>query len=323
MARDAVELTRAARDAGLDLVMAGQHFLSAPYQMLQPLPLLARVAAEAGGMRIGTGVLLLTLLNPVQVAEDALTMDALTDGRFVLGLGLGYRAAEDRAFGVSERRVRVFERKLAVVRRLLAGEEVTAAAPGYALAGDALVQRPAGAAPPPLWLAANGDRAVGRAARLGDTWFLNPHARPQELARQLDLFHAERAAAGLPPPAELPLLREMYVGTSDEAAWTEARPYLEEKYRTYVGWGQGDVMPAGDALDSPWDQLAGRFIVGGPERCARELQAIVDLLGVDTLVLRMGWPGMPMPLVRAALERAAGEVLPRLRPREEAQPAPG
>ena len=103
--RQCCEQTAFARDAGFDLVMAGQHFVSDPYAMLQSVPLLARVAAEAGEMRVGAGIVLLTLLNPVEVAENAATLDAITDGRYVLGVGYGYRQVENDAFALPERRM--------------------------------------------------------------------------------------------------------------------------------------------------------------------------------------------------------------------------
>src|SRR5512144_1392297 len=107
-----LEQVELARALGFASVWAPQHFLSHPFQMFQTVPLLARVAAAAEGMTIGTGVLLLTLLNPVECAENAATLDAITGGQFVLGVGLGYRAVENAAFGVTSERARVFERKL-------------------------------------------------------------------------------------------------------------------------------------------------------------------------------------------------------------------
>ena len=160
IARDCCEQTRLARELGFDDVSAGQHFLTQPYQMLQLVPLLARVAAEAGEMRVCSGILLLTLLNPVEVAENAATLDAITDGRFVLGLGLGYRQEENDAFGLPERRLRIFEQKLDVVRRLLEGEPVTAEGHGFRLLERWLALRPTQSPRPPIWLAANNDTAV-------------------------------------------------------------------------------------------------------------------------------------------------------------------
>ena len=138
------------------------------------------------------------------------------------------------------------------------------------------VQRPR----PPIWLAANADSAVKRAARVADTWSVNPHANLGELVRQLELFRATRAEAGLPPAAELPVMKEIYVGDDDETAEREARPHLQAKYRAYVQWGQSEVMSQ-DSLDQDWEELkaGGRFILGGPDACVAALQEHIDEIG--------------------------------------------
>ena len=87
--REHLEQVAVARDLGFSSVWAGQHFLSDPFQMFQTVPFLARMAAEAGEMTIGPGIMLLTLLNPVEVAENAATLSAISEGRYVLGVGLG------------------------------------------------------------------------------------------------------------------------------------------------------------------------------------------------------------------------------------------
>src|SRR5262245_21025006 len=106
-----LEQVRFARDCGFAAIFCGQHFLTEPFQMFQPVPLLAHVAAEAGEMRVGAGILLAALLNPVEVAENVATLDAITDGRFVLGVGLGYRSEENEAFALAERRGDVYAAK--------------------------------------------------------------------------------------------------------------------------------------------------------------------------------------------------------------------
>jgi alkanesulfonate monooxygenase SsuD/methylene tetrahydromethanopterin reductase-like flavin-dependent oxidoreductase (luciferase family) len=295
-----LEQVRLVRDAGFHSIFAGQHFLPAPYQMLQPVPLLARLAAEAGDLRVGAGILLLPLLNPVEVAEEAATLDVVTGGRFVLGVGLGYRDEENAAFGVHAERVRVFREKLDVVRRLLEGEEVTASGHGYRLEGARLAPRP------PIWMAATGDAAVRRAARLAATWFVNPHASVAEVERQLGLFRAERGS----DPDELPMLREACIAPDEEEALAVARPYLAPKYEAYVEWGQSDVLPPTDTLRRDWDELrAGRFIVGAPETAAEQIRALAEL-GVTELVLRVQWPGMPQRDALRTLELLATDVLP-------------
>jgi alkanesulfonate monooxygenase SsuD/methylene tetrahydromethanopterin reductase-like flavin-dependent oxidoreductase (luciferase family) len=307
-----LEQVAVAREMGFSSVWAGQHFLSNPFQMFQTVPFLARMAAEAGDMTIGPGIMLLTLLNPVEVAENAATLSAISGGRYVLGVGLGYRAVENAAFGVGGARGELFETKLDVVRRLLAGEAVTAVGTGFALDGARLGLLPD--PPPPVWIAANSDRAVRRAARLGDAWLINPHTALGELERQVALYRDERAAAGLPPAAEMPIIKEVCVAETDAAALAAARPYLQGKYEAYVDWGQSEVMPAGDTLRREWQELTGggRFILGSPATCAAQLREHADRLGTDHVICRVQWPGMPQTDVLRTLRLLAGEVQPRL-----------
>jgi alkanesulfonate monooxygenase SsuD/methylene tetrahydromethanopterin reductase-like flavin-dependent oxidoreductase (luciferase family) len=301
-----VEQVRFVRDAGFHSVVAGHHYLSAPYQMLQPVALLARLAADSGDLRLVAGILLLPLLNPVDVAEQAATLDVLTDGRFVLGVGLGYREEENAAFELPPDRVRVFREKLDVVRRLLEGQEVTAGGHGYRLEGARLALRPLQRPRPPIWMAANNDAAVRRAARLADTWYVNPHTTVAEVRRQLELFRAERGSE----PEELPLMREACVAPTDEEALATARPYLAPKYAAYVDWGQSDVLPPSDTLRREWEDLrSGRFLVGSPETVAAQVGELREL-GVTELVLRVQWPGMPQQDALRTLELIAADVLP-------------
>lgn len=310
--RDHLEQVAIARDAGFSTVLAGQHFLSEPYQMLQSVPFLARVAADAGHMRIGPGILLLALLNPVEVAENLATLAALAPGGIVAGVGLGYRASENAAFGVPRARTSAFESKLHVVRSLLAGEAVTAEGPGYRLTDARVLHAPA--QPPPLWIAANSDAAVRRAARLGDAWLVNPHTRLDELERQVGLYHETRAAAELPRVTGLPIIKEVCVAADDERAVERARPYLAAKYEAYVGWGQSDVLPPTDTLKREWAQLTagGRFIIGSPDTCRRLLQEHARRLGTDEVLCRISWPGMPQGEALDSLRRLTEEVLPGL-----------
>jgi alkanesulfonate monooxygenase SsuD/methylene tetrahydromethanopterin reductase-like flavin-dependent oxidoreductase (luciferase family) len=305
-----VEQVALARELGFGSVMAGQHFLSDPYQMAQPIPLLARMAAEADGMTIGPGVLLLPLLNPLQVAEELATLDAITGGHAVLGVGIGYRDVELAGFGVAEKPARVFEAKLDVIRALLAGQEVTASGPGYELDAARLTLLPS--RPVPVWVAANRDAAVRRAARLGDAWFMNPHTTLDELERQHGVFGAARAEAGLQMPEEVPALREVCVAETDEEAMLIAGRYLQSKYASYVAWGQSDVMPDGDTLRRAWEELTagGRFIIGSPETCGRLLREHAERAGITHLVCRLQWPGMEQEHVLRSMRLLVDEALP-------------
>src|SRR5262249_60830249 len=82
---------------------------------------------------------------------------------------------------------------------------------------------------PPIWLAANGDAGVKRAARLGDAWLMNPHATLATLTRQLELFRTTRREAGRPPATETPLIKEGYVAPGAATAMTESAAVPGEK----------------------------------------------------------------------------------------------
>jgi alkanesulfonate monooxygenase SsuD/methylene tetrahydromethanopterin reductase-like flavin-dependent oxidoreductase (luciferase family) len=121
-----LDQVRAARDNGLHSVWVSQHYLATPFQMLQQVPVLSRMAAEAGPLHIGTNIFLLPIHNPVYVAEQVATLDIISAGRFIFGCGLGYRAEEFAAFDVDMKvRASRFLEVLQVARRLWTEPEVT------------------------------------------------------------------------------------------------------------------------------------------------------------------------------------------------------
>src|SRR5581483_9201006 len=187
--QELLDQVRAARDNGFDSVWVSQHYLATPYLALQTWPMLGRVVAEAGDMVVGTSIFLFTLLNPVYAAEHAATMDILTGGRFVFGIGLGYRPEEFEAFGVSlERRGERFEECLDVMLRLWTEPEVDHHGTYFSLTNARLTLRPVQRPHPPVWMAASGDAAVRRAARYGFPWLVNPHASLTQVAKQRELY---------------------------------------------------------------------------------------------------------------------------------------
>jgi alkanesulfonate monooxygenase SsuD/methylene tetrahydromethanopterin reductase-like flavin-dependent oxidoreductase (luciferase family) len=121
-----VAQVRTARDAGFASLWFPHHWLTHPMQMLQITPVMGYVVAHAHGMTIGPNILILPPLNPVHVAEEAATLDVLTGGNFILGVGLGYRPPEFEAFGIplAERAPR-FTEAVGLMRRLWTEERVS------------------------------------------------------------------------------------------------------------------------------------------------------------------------------------------------------
>lgn len=308
-----VEQVRVARAAGFSSVWASQHYLSDPFTYFQPIPTLARVAPDAGGMTLGTGVLLLPLHHPVEVAEQLATLDVIAGGRFVFGVGLGYRDVENEAMGQDPKaRVGRLVEGLEVIERLWNGEPVTYGGRHFRLREARISMRPLQRPRPPVWLAANSDAGVRRAARLGDAWLMNPHATLATLERQQALFAATRRELGRPPATETPLIKECYVAPESRTAFAEAAPFLDAKYRAYRSWEQHKALPAGESFDAGFEELArDRFVLGDPARVADEIARYHERLGVTTMIFRLQWPGMDQAKVLRSIRLLGEKVLPR------------
>ena len=311
--REHVEQVRLARAVGFDLIFASQHYLSHPFTYFQPFPVLGRIAAEAEGMTIGTGILLLPLHQPVDVAEQIATLDVISGGRFIFGVGLGYRDNETQAMGLDpKQRVSRYVEALEVVERLWSGEPVTYKGRHFQL-NDVRISMPTLQRPrPPIWMAANNDGGVRRAARLADAWFVNPHSTMATIDRQLALFREERALVKR-PVGEVPLIRECYLAPDAATAFAEAQPYLEPKYEAYRSWDQDKALPEGETFDLGFEALArDRFLLGDPARVADELLRYQEKLGVTAIVVRAQWPGLPQERVLRTIRLLGERVRPRL-----------
>jgi alkanesulfonate monooxygenase SsuD/methylene tetrahydromethanopterin reductase-like flavin-dependent oxidoreductase (luciferase family) len=120
---EGVESAELVRDSGYDLLFSHHHFL-ANMQTPQALPILAHLVPFTGRMRLGIGVYIATLEHPVALAEHFATLDQISGGRLVWGVGAGYREDEFNAFGIdlNSRQSRLYE-SLELVRQLWSGED--------------------------------------------------------------------------------------------------------------------------------------------------------------------------------------------------------
>jgi alkanesulfonate monooxygenase SsuD/methylene tetrahydromethanopterin reductase-like flavin-dependent oxidoreductase (luciferase family) len=289
------DIARAARDAGFADLVAGENYVSHPHWTPPGVPLLAALAAETGpDMRLVLGITLAAIRNPVVLAEEITLLDQVSDGRAVVGVGLGWREPVFRALGHTKAgSVTRLVDNLRVMRGLWAGEPVDFDSPYCRLTAARAAQLPVQRPGPPVWMAGHSDGAIVRAAQLADTWLLNPHARRPVLARQLAVFRRARAEAGLPPVVELPLRREVFVSADPRRAREEAARALTPLYESLVAWGHDAAMPPDDTMAGPFEQLsANRFVIGDPEGVRAELAGYAAELGVSEIVVRLAFPGM-------------------------------
>lgn len=311
-----LEQVRLVEALGYDSLTKGAHYSTYPLQDLQQVPFLCRVAAEAPKLRLNTGVLLLPLHKPLDVAEQLGSLDVMTNGKLIFGCGVGYRDIEFKAFGTSRReRGRRFEENLTAITRLWTEETVTMKGSHFELDEAACSAKPVQKPHPPIWIGASADAAIRRAARMGTCWYVGPNDRLDAIASQLDTYRRALDEAGKPFPQEFPYRREVFVAPTREEAYRLAREPLMTKYRAYHAWGLGRSRPGEpDELGQPFEELIkDRFFIGSPEEVAEDIIRFNRRLGVNHIVMSMHWPGLEVAQSIESMQIMAEEVFPRVR----------
>lgn len=260
-ARWILERAAAARDAGLDSLFVGDHHSTGPVAYFQNVPIMGRLLAEWAPARPAGILALLPLWPPVLLAEQLGTLAALHDGPFVLQCALGGGAAQFAAMGTTERtRPSRFEAALDAIRRLFAGETVDAEAFGV---------RRARIAPVPergfeVWIGAAADKAVDRAARLGDAFICGPEATPTEAARLAEVYRDACMRHGRTP--RLVVRRDVHVGADPGDAERVGGPVVAAGYR---GFDPG--APVLGSIDQVVERFAALAAMGYGEVLVRHL----------------------------------------------------
>lgn len=278
---EVVQVVHAASTMGYAWVSTPHHWLSYPTVWPQPYPLLARLAPEAGSMRLKTSVLLLPLLNPVEVAENIVTLDHLTHGRLTLGVAIGYREEELRAVGLTRRdRVAKFEESLQVLKQLWAGETVTCTGQYITLTDARLGFLPAQQPHPPIEFGAQSQGAVQRAARLADGVFLGPQVAWQDIQTLVNVYKATRQQAGHQDMGMIGASRSLIVGRDKADAAAKAQEYVAKTFANYKRWRMQErtMVPLQLDFDVGLDAWT---IHGSPQDCLETLRRARDEMGLE------------------------------------------
>ena len=184
-------------------------------QFSEPLVTLAYLAGRVPSVRLGVSAYVMPYRNPVVTAKQVASLDALSGGRLILAVGVGWLKEEFEALAVPyEDRGRRTDEYLQVAKALWAGGEARFEGRTYRLppvrTGPLPVQRPH----PPLWIAGNSPRAFRRAARLGDGW----HAidlTPDEIRAAAQQLRAEADAPDDPASLAITLRKGVLPGSTD------------------------------------------------------------------------------------------------------------
>lgn len=292
-----------------DAWVSEHHFVDDDY-LPSVLTMLAAIAARTKRMRIGTGILLLPLHDPIRVAEDAAVVDVLSAGRLELGFGAGYRAEELVAWGVAaEERGSRMNEAIPLIRRLLAGETVTHQGKHYHYGELSLRPRPVQARVP-IWIAGLTPPAVRRAARLADGFYGIGPIRPF-----VDQFKREVERRGGDPEAReiASALMYMHVTRDPERKWREALPHMAYQVNLYARWMAEAGLAGLSPVTSRSDLEANTCFIATPERACEIVERFVE---ENQLTRLFSWtipPGLPPEWSDEHVELMAREVIPNFR----------
>jgi probable F420-dependent oxidoreductase len=317
--REFFEEVRLGEALGFDSVWLEEHHGVKDHYWPSPLIGLAGVATRTERILIGTDILVMPFYHPVRVAEDTAMLDIISQGRFILGAAIGYKPDEFALYQVPlEKRGARFEEAIRLIKLLWTQEEVHFEGEYYQVRGLKIEPRPCSQPHPPLWLGGWGDLALARAARLGDAWLPGPTAALDKLLQAQRVYHEHLKALGIDPATRpRPLTREVVIADTDEKAREMAERHLLINYRDEYGGGEWKHPLIGAEDTAPVDQLDAisrdRFLMGGPETVIRQLQKFKDAFGVDHLICRLYFPGIPHEFIMQELRLLAQEVMPAFR----------
>jgi probable F420-dependent oxidoreductase len=274
---------------GLDAIWVRDHVVwHSP--VLDPLVTLGALAARTRRVALGPGVLLLPLRNPAVVAKALATLDQISGGRAVLGVGVGGEFPKEfEACGVPiGERGRRADEALGAIRALWADGEAGFEGHFVRFAGVTMEFRPVQRPHPAIWVGGRSARALARAGRLGDGW-LGYFVTPEGFSRRLAEARSHRPPEEKERPFGAGLVLYLRLAPTLGEARAAAIRYLESEYR------------------QPFDDLVERYCaLGPPAACAAAVARFVEAGARHITAIPAGPTGDYMSQMR----RFAAEVMP-------------
>ena len=273
-----------------------------------PLVVLAAIAARTRRVRLATTSLLLPLHHPLRVAAETATLDVLSGGRLLLGLGRGFRAPVFEGFEVEAATKRDrFDEALDAVLAAWSGEEVALSGVHFAAREGARVRlglRPRQRPNPPLVVAAFGRKGLLQAARRSLAYLASPLETLATLEENYAVWR-EHLAGEVRQGPERPVMRSVFVARDDAEAARVREALAAEAGAIRAGAPRALASKAAGALED-------RVLVGSANEVRDGVARYRERLGMDLLVARVELAGA-LPAARdASLERLA-ELVSELR----------
>lgn len=320
---EAIDLAVEAEELGFDSVWVAEHHFWEDSWMSSPLPVCAAIASRTAKIEIGTGLVLAPLYQPVRLAEDAATVDVLSRGRLLLGVGLGWQPHELPAFEMEpKQRVKRLRRAIEVLHSAWEGEPVEGV-------GRRLTPVPCRPGGPPIWIGATSERAIRRAGEIGDGFqasLVESDGTPETFGKQVRWVKEELEKAGKDPADFAFSLVHPVFPWNDGDAWSVVRDHWDYVCWKYAQWGLEMEAGAHESLgaSTPAERpppmteereewLRQRMVAGTPAEVVRDMRAYEE--AAETEIHFLAWlylPGMSAELRLESMRLFAAEVLPSL-----------
>jgi len=279
---------------GFDSLWVWDHILlgvEPHFPIIDALSLLTAVAARTKRIKLGTGILVLPIRNPVLLAKQLSSIDLISKGRLVLGMASGWYKREFDSVGVPfEKRGRIMDESLEIMSRLWSEDLVVGDYPPYHMKAAVMFPKPYQRPRPPILIGGYVDRVLKRAATAADGW-LTYFYTPESFAKSWSKVCAFAAEAGKDPGRllngnQLPIM----VGKSRAAIEAPMMEWLTKEW-DYASWSESTKDSA---------------IMGTVDECVAQLEAQLKL-GVQKIIF------VPYQYRADQIEIIAKEIIPRLR----------
>jgi alkanesulfonate monooxygenase SsuD/methylene tetrahydromethanopterin reductase-like flavin-dependent oxidoreductase (luciferase family) len=308
---------------GFDYCWMAEHHGSEHYFPAQ-LTMLSVLATKTKRIRLGSGIIVMPLYHPLHVAEQALIVDLLSQGRFELGLGIGNFQEEFDNFGISRtERASRMEESLQIISGVWSQKNFSFSGKHFKVRNFSMNPRPV-QAKAPIWLAGNAPKAIERAARLGYHFAGS--------GTGYDLYEQKLREYGRNPADfnKSILMQVVLAKTSDEAWRRAAKPllsflkYYKEEFDRHEDFEWFRQKPGGyfgvDPLPDPADIenvrrlnfLGSPLVVGTPDEALEHFRH-VQAMGVTHPVLSQHFGGMDPAHSEETIRLMTSDVIPHFR----------
>lgn len=312
-----------AEDLGFDFACVGHHCFSPQTgDESAPFTFLAAIAARTSAIRLVTGIFLLPLYHPAVVAEQLATLDVISNGRAIMGVGVGYRPYEFESFGLDIRtRGARMDESMAMIRKAFTTGSWQHEGRFWTMPDVPIHPAPIQTGGPPMWVGGVSDAALRRAARLGDGWMSDNIINIDGEAERAQFYRDACAEAGR-PVGEICILRTTWCAPTrqeaEDAVMPHMRAHLAEYGKSNAGSGtlpyNGEMMmkiARGEHV--PVEEFTrGQALAGTPDDLNVEVAAWRDKVSADSMEMMITGP-KDFESLRAMLTLLGKEVLPNFR----------